>query len=108
MTELEKAAQLHIWNHPNNGMRYPEWDGADAYDAFVAGAEWQAKQSQWIRVKDRLPDFKDGLVNVRCKNKNKEDGIWLYDICYIDEDTNTWGKRHHTWETITHWMPIPE
>lgn len=106
MKELEKASrefqekEFSFFN--GKGL------ARDLHRTFIEGAEWQAKQSPWISVEDRLPDFKDGLVNVRCKNKNKEDGIWLYDICYIDEDTNTWGKRHHTWETITHWMPIPE
>lgn len=28
----------------------------DMRNAFEAGAEWQAKQSPWISVKERLPD----------------------------------------------------
>lgn len=62
----------------------------------------------WIPVEKGLPRYQDGLVIVRVANKNKEFGISLYDACYIDEETNIWGKRWHTWETITHWHPMPE
>ncbi|WP_042370286.1 DUF551 domain-containing protein [Bacteroides neonati] len=108
MTELEKAASEELLHSYAIIV-----DGELAYqrqamlNMFHKGAEWKAKQSPWIRVEERLPD-PGKLVNVRCRNKNKEDGIWLCDVCFIDEDTNTWGERHHTWETITHWMPIPE
>lgn len=62
----------------------------------------------WIPVEKGLPSYESGLVIVRVSNKDKESGISLYDVCYIDEETNFWGKRWHTWETITHWMPVPE
>lgn len=29
---------------------------ASKYEPFIAGAEWQAKQSPWISVKERLPE----------------------------------------------------
>ena len=43
-----------------------------SYESFISGAEWQAKQSPWVSVKDRLPEafepnlilLKDGQVRV--------------------------------------------
>lgn len=63
---------------------------------------------EWISVKDRLPSAQhvDELVLVCVKNKNKEDGIYLQDISSFDGEN--WSKRFHTWEDITHWMPLPE
>ena len=70
---------------------------------FVVGVEFA---QQWISVEDELPDISEN-VNVRCKNKNKDGGIWLYDMTFIDEDTNTWNQKvRQNWETITHWRPI--
>ncbi|MDD3038844.1 DUF551 domain-containing protein [Bacteroides sp.] len=108
MSELEKAEREYAENLNKYLLDSAQHCSVcDVKFAFIYGAEWQAKQSPWISVKERLPNS-GKLVNVRCRNKNKEDGIWLCDVCFIDEDTNTWGERYHTWETITHWMPIPE
>lgn len=83
----------------------------DIYEqGIIAGAnfilsKWQESE-RWRKVEEKLPHFDDGLVLVKVRNKNKENGIFLYDICYIDEETNTWGKRYHTWEDIIEWKPI--
>ena len=61
--------------------------------------------NDWISVKNMLPTPGE-LVLVRVKNKNKQDGIYLYDVCYINEETNTWSRRLHTWEYITDWKII--
>lgn len=68
--------------------------------AFIAGAEWHAKQSPWISVEDRLPE-----ANTMVLTK----GAYGFLICYL----STLGE----WETganvneerlgITHWMSIP-
>ena len=34
---------------------------------FYAGAEWQAKQSPWISVKERLPDENEDII-ILCKH----------------------------------------
>lgn len=34
-----------------------------SYESFIAGAEWQSKQSPWISVEERLPE-KDGYYLV--------------------------------------------
>lgn len=55
---------------------------------------------EWFYAKDKLPD-PDTEVWICVKNKNKQDGIWLHDICWHDGDK--WGKREHTWEDIVLW-----
>lgn len=35
--------------------------------AFVKGTEWQAKQSPWISVKERLPDENEDII-ILCKH----------------------------------------
>ena len=61
--------------------------------------------SLWRKVSEELPPVNE-LVAVRVRNKNKPDGIYLYDVCYIDEETNSWGDRYHTWEDIIEWKFI--
>lgn len=58
----------------------------------------------WTDVNAKKPPY-DELVLVRVKNKNKTDGIWLYDVCAWTSD-DEWCKRIQTWETITHWRTI--
>lgn len=80
----------------SSGSAFPAY-----YQGFIAGAEWHAKQSPWISIKDGLPE-----VNTIVLTK----GAYGYLICFL----STLGK----WETganvneerlaITHWMPIPE
>ncbi|MFK2463897.1 DUF551 domain-containing protein [Bacteroides fragilis] len=74
---------------------------------FRKGAEWQAKQSTWISVEERLPE------------PDKE--VLLYDKNSIRHYVIGWLRRHkgynkgmwalrNGWvedKDITHWMPIP-
>lgn len=55
---------------------------------------------EWIPVNRKLP-IHDVLVWVAVRNKNKEDGILLHDICW--HTGNCWGQRFHTWEEIVYW-----
>ena len=56
--------------------------------------------SEWISVKDRLPEYGDGNVLIAYK----QGGI------YID----SWDEEYEEWDDagidddITHWMPLPE
>lgn len=75
--------------------------------AFKAGSDWQANQSPWISVKDRLPE--------------PEEEILLYDRDSVKHYVLGWlrkkkGYNKAKWfvtngyvadESITHWMPIP-
>lgn len=77
---------------------------------FRKGAEWQARQSLWISVNERLPEegdpvlirLKDGVVRLAC-----------YDIDDIEEDSNIYfWNDNYAYETfrpwdVTHWREIP-
>ena len=52
-------AQYHsIDECPNHGITYDEIAEA----AFIKGAEWQAKQSPWVSIKERLPKENDMVL----------------------------------------------
>ena len=60
---------------------------------------------EWISTKIRFP--KEGKqVLAACKNKNMEDGIWLYDLCCYFSDTG-WEDRIN-WEDVLYWAYIDE
>lgn len=46
---VEEAAHFFAESR-SSGSAFPAY-----YHGFIAGAEWQAKQSPWISVKERLP-----------------------------------------------------
>ena len=39
------------------------------------------------------------------KNKNKENGIWLYEVAFWNSEE---FERHSTWEDILYWKHIEE
>lgn len=92
---VEEAAHLFAESR-SSGSVFPAY-----YHGFIAGAEWQAKQSPWVSVKERLPE---AHITVITK------GAYGYLICYL----STLGE----WETgikvneerlgITHWCHIPD
>lgn len=74
-------------------------------NVFRKGAEWQAKQSPWISVKNRLPEIGDPVL-IRLKDGTVR-------LAYLDTDndiaTYFWNYNYGTisgWD-VTHWMPIP-
>lgn len=72
-------------------------------EAFKYGAEWQAKQSPWISVKDKLPDNQN-IVLVR-------DEYGGFCTAYLHGPKSgfiTYGEEaYRKFGEITHWMPIP-
>lgn len=72
-------------------------------EAFEFGAEWQAKQSPWISVKDKLPDNQN-IVLVR-------DEYGGFCTAYLHGPKSgfiTYGEEaYRKFGEITHWMPIP-
>lgn len=68
--------------------------------AFEAGADWQAEQSPWISVKERLPES-----NITVLTK----GAYGYLICFLSNlgEWETGANINEERLGITHWMPIP-
>lgn len=76
----------------------------DCREDFKAGAEWQAKQSPWVSVKERLPENQD-IVLVRGEYGGKATA-YLHGkdsgfIVYGEDAYKVFGE-------VTHWMPIPD
>lgn len=98
MTELEKAAREF------QEKKFSFFNGkglaGDLHRTFIEGAEWQAKQSPWISVVDRLPDAEIMGTNYMVLVKT-------FDCTHVVYDVSTvvfMSKRGF----ISHWMPIPE
>lgn len=77
--------------------------------AFEAGAEWQANQSPWISVKERLPEENTGVFfTVKWKDLHRGYFVGLY------YGNGQWESDHRVFlpdsslGCITHWMPIPK
>lgn len=73
-----------------------------SYESFIVGAEWQAKQSPWVSVEERLPENEDRVL-VLCKMKRFNSYFTLLNN-YIDGEWET--KTLAYYDTIA-WMPIP-
>ena len=63
----------------------------------------------WIKITEKIPPHQEPII-IAMKNKNKEDGIWLYDLCKFFggdyTDNNNWEDKVN-WEIPIYWMPIP-
>lgn len=68
--------------------------------AFIKGAEWQAKQSPWISVKDAIPNE---LAKDMCQVKYVDGSI---DEMAMRE-VNKWIYPYIKTGYVTHWKPIP-
>lgn len=93
---LEEAAQSMACN------KMPDWGGlpALAKKYFIKGADWQAKQSPWISVEERLPE-NNTVVLTR--------GAYGFLICQLSSlgEWETGANVNKERLGITHWMPIP-
>lgn len=65
--------------------------------AFIAGAEWQSKQSPWISVKERLPEELESVLVL-----SNYEGKYLYEVTFIMN-----GKWICHNNKPAYWMPIP-
>ena len=93
---LEEAAQSMAYN------KMPDWGGlpALAKKYFIKGADWQAKQSPWLSVEERLPE-NNTVVLTR--------GAYGFLICQLSSlgEWETGANVNKERLGITHWMPIP-
>ena len=60
---------------------------------------------EWISTKIKFPKSGEQVLTA-CKNKNIEDGIWLYNLCYYFSGTG-WENRIN-WEDVLYWAYIDE
>lgn len=87
-----------------------------AKSMFRSGAEWQAKQSPWIRVKDQLPPVDE-------KDISKQSAPVLVQLAskeWFEPQILIYNKYFHVWDSEDGddyecnisdndlWMPIPD
>lgn len=65
---------------------------------FIQGVEWHAKQSLWINVKERLPEY-EGKVLVLYEYEGE---MQIQELFYIGEKRMVFGSSE-----VLAWMPIP-
>ena len=79
---------------------------------FYAGAEWQAKQSPWISVKDEYPSYdkdiplderEQYIVRAIAGSVVTEEFYTLSHLIYPQK-----FAVETDWVRVTHWMPIPK
>lgn len=73
-----------------------------SFKAFKAGAEWQAKQSPWININDRLPENKDEVLVLSRMNISGK-----YFVSSDSYDGKEWAVNLAMHYTRVAWIPIP-
>lgn len=71
---------------------------ATAERSFIAGTKWHAKQSPWISVEERLPNYKEEVLVLY----EYEGRIQIQQSFYLGEKDWKFGSNK-----ILAWMPIP-
>lgn len=110
MEKLEEAARKELVSSSSitvdrGGFAELLYNYNAMLNMFRKGAEWQAEQSTWISVKNRLPEIGDPVL-IRLKDGTVR-------LAYLDTDndiaTYFWNYNYGTisgWD-VAHWMPIP-
>lgn len=82
---------------------------SDCMEDFQCGVQWQAEQSPWISVKERLPEENTSVFfTVEWKDLHKGYFVGLY------YGNGQWESDYRVFlpdsslGCITHWMPIPK
>lgn len=100
---LEEAASKELFSSYACTSRILSSTGflynADAMlNMFRKGAEWHAKQSPWISVEERLPNYKEEVLVLY----EYEGRIQIQQSFYLGEKDWKFGSNK-----ILAWMPIP-
>lgn len=97
---LEEAARENIlFNHRTVDRTLSGKDLAKFGEMnFIQGAEWHAKQSPWISVEERLPDYLEKVL-VLYEHKGE---IQIQQNSYLGEKDWKFGSNK-----ILAWTPIP-
>lgn len=65
--------------------------------------------SEWISVKDRLPEVGEQVIVYRQKKDHKSKKEICFDsIAILCHDNLVWWNSHFLGYEVTHWMPLPE
>lgn len=89
---------------------------SDCMEDFQCGVQWQAKQSPWISVKERLPEENENIIIV-CEhgaifNGTYCNGVWFCMDGYIHDTYkgnpiySSMSSIPSLWKPVA-WMPIP-
>lgn len=70
---------------------------SDCMEDFQCGVQWQAKQSPWISVKERLPEELESVLVL-----SNYEGKYLYEVAFIMN-----GKWICHNNKPAYWTPIP-
>lgn len=101
---LEEAAieeLIHSYSNKYNGNGAFEYGQEAMINMFRKGAEWQAEQSPWISVKERLPNNDENIFYTNHLSGALGVGF------YVDEKWYQAYTGDYIYG-ITHWMPIPK
>lgn len=75
---------------------------SDCMEDFQCGVQWQAKQSPWIIIKERLPETKDKVLVL---NRMKHNGGYFISENYYEN--GDWAAKSAMYYEEIAWMPIP-
>ena len=93
---------------------HPDWSRLECFRiGFKEGAEWQAKQSPWIRAKDQLPPVDEEKIS------EQSEPVLVKISGHCEPEILVYNKYYHVWDTSDGddyscnisdddlWMPIP-
>lgn len=108
--ERHRKAENDLYNN------LPKYSYERIYNSEIAsfeeGVKWAKNNclDEWISFNEQIPPVFSQCI-IAMKNKNKEDDIWLYDICeYYGgniTDNNNWVDKIN-WETPLYWKLLKE
>ena len=117
-TVEEAARQELALNHPivvdMGGFKELLYNHTAMLSMFRKGTEWQAKQSPWISVDERLPIPVTKVIDVDGNEYGSINVLGAIQNSYGDYDyyiCRYWGyNKEYRWENSIdpdYWMPIP-
>lgn len=116
MNKLEEAAREHADGFERVDPGQDESIQSARIVGFKRGAEWQAKQSPWIKAKDQLPPVDENYIS-------QQSSPVLVKVAakgHYEPEILVYNKHYHVWDTADAddfscnisdddaWMPIPE
>ena len=104
-TDLEKEIDEWLKAGHITDTRYSDYCDDDIKETARHFYELRlnTRKSIWHNVAEETPTKIGSEVIVACRNKNKEDGIWLYDLIQCWE--GKWQPREN-WETPVKWAYV--